>query len=201
MSRLTAQVLSRAFVGPKLCRDARWLDIATTYVSHRMTAAVAVQKWGTVLQPIVHWFLPSCRRLRAHIQTARELIQPELDRIKENPVEDETFTSLAWIHGFAQGYIYDAGLAQLRLTAVANHTTSDMVTKILIRICENPELIQPLRDEAIEAVRGGRLRVAALQKMFLMESVMKESQRLEPFFLRTSAHRFFAQAYPIYNRS
>ncbi|BCS21600.1 cytochrome P450 [Aspergillus puulaauensis] len=183
MSRLTAQVLSRAFVGPKLCRDARWLDIATTYVSHRMTAAVAVQKWGTVLQPIVHWFLPSCRRLRAHIQTARELIQPELDRIKENPLEDETFTSLAWIHGFAQGYIYDAGLAQLRLTAVANHTTSDMVTKILIRICENPELIQPLRDEAIEAVRGGRLRVAALQKMFLMESVMKESQRLEPFFL------------------
>lgn len=199
MSRLTAQVLSRAFVGPKLCRDARWLDIATTYVSHRMTAAVAVQKWGTVLQPIVHWFLPSCRRLRAHIQTARELIQPELDRIKENPLEDETFTSLAWIHGFAQGYIYDAGLAQLRLTAVANHTTSDMVTKILIRICENPELIQPLRDEAIEAVRGGGLRVAALQKMFLMESVMKESQRLEPFFLRTSAHPFFAQAYPIYN--
>nr|L7WRY5.1 RecName: Full=Cytochrome P450 monooxygenase notH'; AltName: Full=Notoamide biosynthesis cluster protein H' [Aspergillus versicolor]AGC83579.1 P450 monooxygenase [Aspergillus versicolor] len=183
ISRLTAQVLSRAFVGPRLCRDTRWLEIATTYISNRLTAVVAVQKWGAVLHPIVHWFLPSCRRLRAQNKRARELLQPELDRIKESPLEDETFTSLAWIHGYGQGYIYDPGLAQLRLSAVANHTTSDMMTKTLIRICENPELIQPLREEAIEAVRGGGLRVAALQKMFLMESVMQESQRLEPFIL------------------
>lgn len=184
-SRLVAQVLGRAFVGPRLCRDADWLDISTTYVANRMTAAVAVQRWGSVLQPIVHWFLPSCRRLRTQVQRARELLQPELDRVKDNAVEDETFTSLAWIHGYAQGLTYDAGLAHLRLTAVANHTTSDMLTKILFRICENPELIQSLREEAVAALRKGGLTVASLQKMFLMESVMKESQRLEPFFLRT----------------
>ncbi|PLN80801.1 Fumitremorgin C monooxygenase [Aspergillus taichungensis] len=182
-SRLVSQVLGRAFVGPRLCRDADWLEISTTYVANRMTAAVAVQKWGSILQPIVHWFLPSCRRLRAQVQRARELLQPELDRVKDNAVEDETFTSLAWIHGYAQGLTYDAGLAHLRLTAVANHTTSDMLTKILCRLCENPDLIQLLREEAIAALRKGGLTVASLQKMFLMESVMKESQRLEPFFL------------------
>ncbi|KAJ5341959.1 hypothetical protein N7541_011083 [Penicillium brevicompactum] len=180
--RLTAQLTSRAFVGPRLCRDLRWLEIATTYVSVRLAALMAVQKWAKPLHPLVHWFLPSCRKLRAQIKLARELIQPELDRLKDQTLQDESFTSLAWIHHNADGYTYDAGLAQLRLSAVANHTTSDMLMKVLFRICENPQLIPVLREEIITTVRSG-LRVAALQKMWLLESLMKESQRLEPFFL------------------
>lgn len=187
--RLTAQTTSRAFVGPRLCRDVQWLEIATTYVTNRLAAMSAVQKWATPLQPLIHWLLPSCWKLRAQIRVARELIQPELDRVKDQKTlkDDENFTSLAWIHQHADGYAYDAGLAQLRLTAVAIQTTADMLTKVLFRICENPELISKLRQEIIATVQNG-LRVAALNKMWLTESVMKESQRLEPFFLRMFAY-------------
>lgn len=181
---LTTQLTSRAFVGPRLCRDLEWLQIATTYASNRLTALTAVHKWPKLLHPLVHWFIPSCRKLRAQIQLARELLQPELERLKgQRKLDNEDLTSLAWIHHQADGYTYDAGLAQLRLTAVVNHTTSDMLMKVLFRICENPELIPPLRKEIITTVRDG-LRVTSLQKMWLLESVMKESQRLEPFFLR-----------------
>ncbi|KAH8427330.1 cytochrome P450 [Aspergillus melleus] len=183
VGRMTAQITGRAFVGPNLCRDPRWLEIIATYSVKRYAAVVAVQQFATFLHPFVHRILPACRKLRDQVRQARELIQPELDRIKHKKVVDEEFTSLAWIHEFAQGSIYDAGLAQLRLAAVANHTTTDMMCKIMIRLCQHPELIQPLREEAIWAVRDGGLRIAALQKMFLMESFMQESQRLEPFML------------------
>lgn len=90
------------------------------------------------------------------------------------------FSTLAFIDQYAQGSRYDATMAQLRLIAVSVLTTSDMVEKVLARLCEHPELIQPLRDEVISVFESSGLHHNSLLKLTLMESVMKESQRLEP---------------------
>jgi hypothetical protein len=176
---------TRAFVGAELCRNAEWLDIAINFTINRAIAVQAIQAWPWILQPVVHWFLPTCKAVRRQIQRARTILMPVLERERQtmhrkDSSSDRIFSTLTFIDQYAQGSRYDATMAQLRLTAVSVLTTSDMVEKVLARICEHPELIQPLREEVVSVFESSGLHHKSLLKLTLMESVMKESQRLEP---------------------
>lgn len=182
---LVAQMTTRAFVGAELCRNAEWLDIAISFTINRAIAVQAIQAWPWIMQPVVHWFLPTCKGVRRQIHRARDILMPVLERERQvmqsnDTSTDRVFSTLTFIDQYANGSRYDATMAQLRLTAVSVLTTSDMVEKVLARICEYPELIQPLREEAISAFESDGLHHKSLLKLTLMESVMKESQRLEP---------------------
>ncbi|KAF7181290.1 hypothetical protein CNMCM7691_000508 [Aspergillus felis] len=188
---LVAQMTTRAFVGSELCRNPEWLDIAISFTINRAIAVQGIQSWPWPLHVIVHWFLPACRSVRRQIQRAREILLPVLERDRQTrDMEQSTnrvFSTLRFIDQYAKGRRYDATMAQLRLTAVSVLTTSDMVQKVLARICEYPELIQPLREEVISVLQSGGLGHNSLLKLTLMESVMKESQRLEPATLSASS--------------
>lgn len=182
---LTAQMTSRAFIGPELCRNPLWQDITINFTMNRAAAVQAIQRWPVVFHPIVHWFLPVCRDVRRQIQRAREILTPVLERDRRErhsraSSTDRQFSTLSFIDRFAKGRRYDATMAQLRLIGVSIHTTSDFVEKVLARICEHPKLVQVLRDEVMTVLKKGPLEHSSLKELTLMESVMKESQRLEP---------------------
>ncbi|KAI9370288.1 Fumitremorgin C monooxygenase [Aspergillus egyptiacus] len=187
---LVAQLTTRAFLGPELCRNSEWLDIAKDFTTTRAAAVAAIQSWPKFLQPVVHWFLPSCKVVRRQIHRAGKILLPLLERErrasgnwKVQPAKRE-FSNLAFIDQYAKGSRYDATMVQMRLIAVAFQTTSDMVEKVLARLCKHPELIPPLRDEVISVLgQNNALHHSSLPKLTLMESVMKESQRLEPAVL------------------
>lgn len=185
---LVARLSTLSFIGVGLCRNAEWLDIATKFMITRFTAVADVQLWPRALHPFIHWFLPSCRNLRAEIKRARELVEPELEhqlRERENRASpsDQPFSALLWIDEQAKGAQYDATMAQLRLIFAAVHTTSDMLSKLIMNICKYPELIEALREEIISVMGMDGVTIASLKKLWLMDSVMKESQRLEPVSL------------------
>jgi cytochrome P450 len=96
--------------------------------------------------------------------------------------KEESLDALSWIDGVAgaTGVKYDPTLTQLRLAYAAVHTTSDMMTKVLSAICEHDELVKPLREEIVAVVKEHGWTEAALAKMLLLDSVLKETQRLEP---------------------
>jgi fumitremorgin C monooxygenase len=76
----------------------------------------------------------------------------------------------------------------MRFTASSIHNTSDLLGKIILRICQRPDLIEPLRREIVAAFDGGSgAQHHSLGKLKLMESVMKETQRLEPAGERVSS--------------
>ncbi|KAM4058378.1 cytochrome p450 [Hirsutella rhossiliensis] len=181
---LIAQMTTRALLGPKLCRDPEWLDIAKSFTTNRAIAVAAVHSWPRFLQPVVHWFLPPCRALRRQIRCAQRILLPALERqrraYRSNQPTRREFSNLAVIDQYAKGARYDATMAQLRIIAVAFQTTSDFVEKVIARLCKHPDLIQPLRDEMVLAFGESGLQNHSLRKLTLMESVMKESQRLEP---------------------
>ncbi|KAJ5300310.1 uncharacterized protein N7443_005312 [Penicillium atrosanguineum] len=182
---LVAQLTTRALIGPELCRNPEWIDIAISFTIIRAIAVADIQSWPRILQPVVHWFLPTCKAVRRQIKRAQDILMPVLHHKKQsiNTGDHSTeheFSTLTFIDQYAQGSRYDATMAQLRLIAVSVLTTSDMVEKVLARFCEYPELIEPLRDEVILAFEKSGLNHNSLLKLTLMESVMKESQRLEP---------------------
>lgn len=196
---VVARLASLAFVGSELCRNPTWLDITVSYTINRVIAVYVLRIFPSFLQPIVHWVLPPCRKLRAQIQQARELILPALEHERQQQSNgsgakrdpNQPFSSLAWNEKYAAGRPYDPTVAQLRMIFVSIHTTIDMAVKVLVRLCEHPELIRPLRKEIVAVCGENGLTHSSLERLLLMDSLMKETQRLEPaslgslLFIRT----------------
>lgn len=186
MQLLIAQLTARIFVGKELCRNRDWIQIALGYTANRAAAIKELHQYGRLI-PVLHWFLPSCRALRACVRDARPLVESILKAHREKTKtqgeqKEESVDALSWIDGVAggTGVRYDPTLTQLRLAYAAVHTTSDMMGKVLAAICEHNELIQPLRKEIVAVVNEHGWTEAALAKMLLLDSVLKETQRLEP---------------------
>ncbi|KAL3471463.1 cytochrome P450 [Aspergillus californicus] len=189
MAAIVARLSSLAFLGNELCRDPTWLEIAVNFTITRVIAVQDVQMWPRVLQPLVHWFLPSCWKLRAQVRQARQVINPalELEKLRLASHDSSPFRILGWSHQFARGRRYDPTIAQLRLTFVAIHTTADMMMKVILNICQHAHLIEEMRREVISVVGKHGLNHSSLQRLHLMDSVMKEVQRLEPASIVTMA--------------
>ncbi|KAJ5563148.1 cytochrome P450 [Penicillium sp. DV-2018c] len=183
---LVAQMTTRALIGPELSRNPEWLEIAISFTTNRAIAVAAIQAWPRFLQPLIHWFLGPCQTVRRQIQHADRILLPVLrektHRAGERSADEQEFSTLTFIDQFANGARYEATLAQLRLIAVSVLTTADLVEKVVARLVEHPELIQPLREEAVAILTASPRGIhrTSLPKLTLMESVMKESQRLEP---------------------
>ena len=88
--------------------------------------------------------------------------------------------AIAWSQEIAGHRSIDHGGVQLAFAMAALFTTSEALRQVLIDICLHPDIIEPLRAEVQSAIDSAGLTQAALAKMQLLDSVMKESQRLGP---------------------
>ncbi|KAH7012015.1 putative cytochrome P450 monooxygenase [Macrophomina phaseolina] len=186
---IAARLSAKVFVGEPLCRDSDWLNISVTYTINAMRAILQMRQWPSFLRPLVQYFLPEFGVIRTQIRMARRLIEPELTRRQKMEEHGEKLQqqrsrpadALDWMNLQARGMPFDKVLAQMLMSFVAIHTTSNTLLALMYDIVSHMELIEPLRQEVVEALReeGGWTK-AALHKMKLLDSCMKESQRLHP---------------------
>ncbi|KAI1752691.1 cytochrome P450 [Xylaria castorea] len=185
---LVARLSSRVFLGEKLCRDPAWLQITTEHPPNAFMAAYKLRLYPKILRPIVHWFLPECQLLRQHYAQAHSVIQPVIDQRKEEkrnalkaglpaPAYDD---AIDWAQEESKQTPWDPVTFQLAMADAAVHTTTDLISQTIIELLNHPELIQPLRDEAIEVLRIHGWTKAGLYNMKLMDSILKETQRVKP---------------------
>lgn len=80
----------------------------------------------------------------------------------------------------AKGRDYDPAVVQLTLSFVAIHTTTDLVTQVMTELGRNPEIIDELRQEIVKAISEGGWKKTSLYNMKLLDSVIKESLRINP---------------------
>ncbi|KAJ4258891.1 hypothetical protein NW762_007978 [Fusarium torreyae] len=185
---IVARISSRVFLGPELCRDKDWLRITSEYTVTSFNTAEELHKWPKVLRPIVHWFLPTSRKLREQAREARQMIDSTMNARRKlrmklaaegnpPPKYDDT---LEWFEQAAKGNPYDATGLQLSISLAAIHTTTDLVCEVMMRLALNQDIMPALRDEIISVLREEGWSKVALQKMKLLDSVIKESQRMKP---------------------
>lgn len=185
---LVARLSSRVFLGLPLCRNRRWLDIAKNYTIDSFMGSQLLRLAPPILRPITYWFIPNCTRLRSQLRDAKKLILPEVQRRKERAQKaleagqkpPKTADSIGWMYEVARGRDVDYVAAQLSLTLAAIHTTTESTTQALIDISRNPDVVQPMREEIVAVVSENGWTKAALQKLKLMDSFLKESQRYTP---------------------
>lgn len=80
----------------------------------------------------------------------------------------------------SQGSPFDPVGAQLGLSIVAIHTTTDLATETMLRLMVRPKLMEDVRAEIVAVLRKEGWTKSALFNMKLLDSVIKEAQRLKP---------------------
>ncbi|KAK1462967.1 p450 monooxygenase [Colletotrichum cuscutae] len=197
--KIVSRMSSRIFVGKRLGRNEKWLSTIVGYVELSVHAMQNLRFWPKFLRGIVVYFLPGPTKLRTYIRDAETQVFAEIKhRQQEGDSVEEYNDAIEWFKEMAKGQKSNPAVAQLILAGVAIHTTADLVTQTLYDILQHPELMQPLREEAIQVIGEGGWKKTSLYNMKLMDSVLKESQRLKPnqigkFFQcsRNFSHRLF----------
>ncbi|KAG8158942.1 hypothetical protein KVR01_011385 [Diaporthe batatas] len=191
MLQIVAQVSTRIFMGEELCRNEDWLNESALYTRCAFNAVEVLRDWPSILRPWVAPFLAECKEMRARMARCQEILEPyvtarraakakALAEGEKPPVFND---SLEW---FEKEYKhYDAATALITLSIVAIHTTSDLMSEIMIQLARHPEMFQPLRKEIVEVLSRDGLKKTALYNLKLMDSVIKECQRLKPVTLTT----------------
>lgn len=185
---------SRVFLGEQVCRQQDWLDITKAYTVTAFMAADKLRVYTPWLRRIVHWFMPECQRLRLQGSQARKIITPVIQARKA--ARDEALKSglpvpvfedaLDWFEDESGGVEFDTAVHQLSLSMAAIHTTTDLLTETLLRLAQRPELVEELRGEIVGVLREQGWKKTALFNMKLLDSVIKETQRIKPIALGTS---------------
>ncbi|KAL1639239.1 hypothetical protein SLS58_008081 [Diplodia intermedia] len=194
---LVARVSQRVFIGPDGCRNDEWLAITKRYTVDSLAAARELRAWSPLARPWVHWLLPSCRRVRAELAAARRIVDPivaarrarNVDRAGAKgkgkvAVVEKVADAVGWLDESARGRRFDHAAGQLAFAVAATFTTTELTSVCVLNLCAHPEYVEPLRSEIVEVLGEGgggegRWRKAALQRLRLMDSFIKESQRLQ----------------------
>lgn len=171
ISRVTQLVL----LGEDFMNNEAWQRVATAHSVDVFRAAAALHRWPAYLRPVVHWFLPECRRIRAQVREARAILAPEvLRRVRErethhsnsnNSEEEEkdqprprrqrVLDAIDWfVAANPDDRPFDHVGAQISLAMAANQTSSNAFAYLLGDLVSHPEYAQPLRDEVIAGLRA-----------------------------------------------
>lgn len=188
---VVAKLSAKVFLGDEAVRNQEWLDITIDYTVNLCLAQRQLRHFRGWSRYLVHWFLPRCIKLRKQFNRAKTIIAPILAQrmeaiaLAEKGVGKMPNDATAWIHEVAQGKSYDPVGVQLGLSIVALHTTSDLLTHILTDLCKHPEYIELMRDEVRQVLSEHGWQKTSLYRMKLVDSVMKESQRVVPASMGT----------------
>jgi hypothetical protein len=93
--------------------------------------------------------------------------------------------AISWAEqeAFIRGAKYDPAVYQLTLSFAAIHSTSDLLAKVMLEIATHPEIVEPLRREIADSLHGQGWKKVSLYNMRLLDSVIKETQRVTPLLL------------------
>lgn len=188
---LVAWVSTRVFAGKELARDADWRRISKEYTMLLFRNSHALRAFPAFLRPLVNRILPSCRAMQARLQEARELVgrqvQERLEkRGKKSWDEDgnlnENIDCFHWMIDLAKGRSLDFAGAQIQLGVVAINTSSEMLVRCILQICDTPDVVPALRDEMISVLKKHGWTKSAMSQMRLLDSFLKENQRVYSMF-------------------
>ncbi|KAI1205060.1 cytochrome P450 [Annulohypoxylon truncatum] len=197
MLEVVARLSSRVFLGKELCRNRRWLDISKSYTVDVFVASALMRAVPAMFRPIAYLLIPQSKKLRQAVRDARDLIEPEVARRKAavdaaraaGMKPPKIADTIGWMYEVSRGRETDFVAGQLSLTTAAIHTTTETSCSALFDICQYPEVAQQLREEIIQVIGEHGWAKTSIYKLKLMDSFLKEGQRLRPMSYSTM-HRY-----------
>nr|QKX96248.1 CYP68J5 [Aspergillus ochraceus] len=187
--QLVARMSTRVFLGEEMCNNQDWIQTSSQYAALAFGVGDKLRIYPRMIRPIVHWFMPSCWELRRSLRRCRQILTPYIHKRKSlKGTTDEQGKPLMFddsIEWFERelGPNHDAVLKQVTLSIVAIHTTSDLLLQAMSDLAQNPKVLQAVREEVVRVLSTEGLSKVSLHSLKLMDSALKESQRLRPTLL------------------
>ncbi len=187
-TNLIARLSSRAFLGPELARNPDWIRITSNFATAFYNAGHDLRPYPYYVRKIAQWWLPNCRIAREMVAEGNRLIRPLVQQRREakaaakaagNPIpkyED----AIEWCEQEAKGKFYDPVNIQFLFSLNSISTTADTLNQAMLDLAQRPEWFEPLRKEIVEVLSQGGWQKTSLFNMKLLDSFIKESQRLKP---------------------
>lgn len=188
MLELIARLSSLIFLGDELCRNSEWLTITKSYAVNTGIATDKLRQYPSFIRPFVSYLMPECRELQKQVKDARRVFAPVIQKRKEaidraqskgDPLPSYNDT-IQWLAEENHGQPYDIVGSQLGFSVVAVHTTSDLLTETMLRLAVRPGLVEDIRREIETVLKAEGWTKTALFSMKLLDSSIKEAQRLKP---------------------
>ncbi|KAI0334068.1 cytochrome P450 [Cubamyces sp. BRFM 1775] len=178
---IVARVSNRAFVGKPTCRNRRYLDLAIGFATDINKDKTIINLFPVSVKTFIGHFVSYAK---TNVQHAMPLLKPiisERRRLIEQDSSEKPHDMLQWITetAVAKGH-GDQSIVErvMVMNFAAIHTSSTSITQALYHLAEQPQYLQPLRDEIEPIVSEEGWTKAALGKMWKVDSVMREAQRL-----------------------
>lgn len=159
------------------------------YTMISMRAVEELHGWPMWSHPVASRFLPNCRQIVGMRAQARDLLKPVLEErrrlVESDPTAAMPPDTLTWtIKEKGQGGWdpdYQARI-QILIAVGSIHTTTNALVNTLLDIITNPGVADELRAEYTDVLtaNSGRMNKVALNSLIKFDSVMRESQRLNP---------------------
>ncbi|KAL0573797.1 hypothetical protein V5O48_008150 [Marasmius crinis-equi] len=182
--RIVCRTSNRLFIGLPLCRDEDWKDLNIRHTIEIFTAAGKASIFpGYWLQRLVARYLtPLPRNMKRTMELIGPIIEERLEKFRAGEGDSLADDLLTWLIRAApteeQLKPEQLGLRMLTLNVAAIHTTSQAFTHALINLCKHSEYTEPLRKEIEDAIEKEGWTKAAMGRMRMLDSFLKESQRV-----------------------
>jgi len=183
MMQVVARTSNRIFVGLPLCRDPDYRELNIQFTVDVVKGAMTLGLFPFSLRPFAARWLTNVPHM---IERGRKHLEPiileRFKRIEEDgpDYEGKPNDLLSWLMDEASGEdrsVHDLVLRILTVNFAAIHTSSMSFTNALFRLAANPEFLIPMREEVEKIVEEEGWTKQAMQKMRLVDSFLKESQR------------------------
>ncbi|KAH7357485.1 cytochrome P450 [Pyrenochaeta sp. MPI-SDFR-AT-0127] len=184
--RMVSLLSGRIFVGSRLSRKEEWITASIQTTVDTFTGAYILWRVNWLLRPITAFFLPQVRNIHRQNKNIAKLLEPLIEE-RLSQMEDPSFKRpVDMLQFFLENLTKKDAHYQARLHTAINvaaiHTTSMILTHVLYDLAAYPHHIQPLREEALEALQnsGGIVDKNFLSRLKKMDSFLRESQRFNP---------------------
>ncbi|RAH41207.1 cytochrome P450 [Aspergillus brunneoviolaceus CBS 621.78] len=189
---IIARMSSTIFLGDEEVRhDKAWLRLTKEYTVDSFLAAHQLRTYPQFLWPVLAMLFPQARKVRDQLRQAEAIIRPLIERRRAEKAAaladpsiklPERYDSIEWLEQTSQDrkIPYAPVAMQLTLALSAIHTTTDLITTTMYELLRCPEVIRHLRKEVVSVMGSGGIKHSALYNLKLMDSVIKEAQRIKP---------------------
>ncbi|KAH9992079.1 cytochrome P450 [Russula vinacea] len=187
LQRVLCRTTNRIFVGVPLCRDHDYQTLNIDFVTNVVKSGMIISMFPKPLKSIVSRMLSLPSKIQQEIEFIKPMVEERFAKMEEygEDWDDKPNDMLMWLMSEAKGVERSPeGLARrlLATNLAAIHPTS---LAILYRLLANPEYIGPLREEVDAVITEEGWTKAGMDKMHKVDSFLRESQRVDGFFLLT----------------
>jgi cytochrome P450 monooxygenase-1 len=185
--KMFGQIMSRMFINDKdFYRNPEWVNASSEYVELSALAGYELRAFPKWAKRFVAPFLPNCRKLQSLFEHINTLLKPLKEKLDGQTLEADPKNPLSFLHQKVDGQLDELASMLIALCLVSYDGGAELFTHVLHSVFENDQLVNDLRSEIVNVVGKEGFNRNTLQNLVLMDSVLKEAQRMHPESVRKS---------------